>query len=64
MEEIQLRQSKTVQKWAILLAAVATRVEQMKDLARREPGLAVECILEEHEIQALLWMKKRQKKKT
>jgi hypothetical protein len=41
VEDAQLRSVDAVIKWATILAAVATRIERLKYLSRREPEAAV-----------------------
>lgn len=58
-EDIQLRSVEGIQKWAILLAAVAARTEHLKRLARTQPDEPATCALTEIEIQALIFAKRR-----
>jgi len=58
VEDTQLRKSEHVQRWATILAAVATRVEQLKHLARTTPDEPASVALSSVEIQALLAAKR------
>ncbi|WXA90736.1 IS4 family transposase [Pendulispora brunnea] len=64
VEEIRLRSAAAVRTWATLLAAVATRIERLKHLARTEPDLAATVELSDIELDALKLLKRQQKKKT
>jgi hypothetical protein len=64
VESTQLRARAHVIKWATLLAAVATRVERLKHLARETPDAPASVELSAAEIQATLLLKRRQKKRT
>jgi hypothetical protein len=64
VESTQLRARSHVIKWATLLAAVATRVERLKHLARETPDAPASVELSDAEIQATLLLKRQQKKRT
>lgn len=64
VEDTQLRNKDHVMRWATLLAAVATRVEQLKHLSRTTPDAPASLILSTLEIEALKAAKQRQKKRT
>jgi len=64
VETTQLRSARGVSIWATLLAAVATRVERLKGLARQQPDEPATIELAEHEVRALILMKRRRKKQT
>lgn len=53
VEATQLETSAAVQRWAIILAAVATRIERLKRLARSKPDLPATVELTPLEIRAL-----------
>lgn len=59
LEDIQLRTPGGIRKWAIMLAAVATRTERLKHLARTEPDTPATVELHEDEIAALILAKRR-----
>jgi hypothetical protein len=64
VEATQLRSEAAVKKWATLLFTVAARTERLKTLARSSPGQPASVELSPHEVQALLLLKGRQKKRT
>jgi hypothetical protein len=64
VEDTKLRSVAAVKTWATLLAAVATRVERLKHLARNEPTAPATIELSALEIEALKFMKLQRKKKT
>lgn len=64
VEDMKLRSVAAVKTWATLLAAVATRVERLKHLARNEPSAPASIELSDLEIEALKFMKGQRKKKT
>jgi hypothetical protein len=51
-------------RWAIILAVVATRIERLKRLGRAEPERPATDELTPIEIEVLLALKRRQKKRT
>jgi len=64
VEKSQLRGSSQIKKWATILAAVAARAERLKHLARTTPDLPASLELNPFELEALRFLKKRQKKRT
>lgn len=64
VEETQLRSAAAVKTWATVLAAVATRIERLKHLAREEPETPATIELSDVELEALRLLKRQQKKKT
>jgi Transposase DNA-binding/Transposase DDE domain len=64
VEDCQLRSPEAAIKWATLMASVAARIERLKHRSRTEPSLPASVELSEHEIQALILLKRRYKKKT
>jgi hypothetical protein len=64
VESTQLRARSHVIKWATFLAAVATRVERLKHLARQTPDAPASIELSDAEVQATLLLKRQQKKRT
>jgi len=64
VEQTQLRSKDAVIKWATILAAVATRVERLKLLARSEPEAPASIELSSYEIRALILLKREHKKRT
>jgi hypothetical protein len=64
VEDCQLRSAEAATKWATLMASVAARIERLKHRSRTEPSLPASVELSEHEIQALIFFKRKYKKKT
>jgi len=64
VEATQLHSEAAVKKWATLLFTVAARTERLKTLARASPDQPASVELSPHEVQALLLLKSRQKKRT
>lgn len=64
VEDTQLRAKDHVLRWATLLAAVATRAEQLKQLARNKPEMLASEVFNDVELRALIAMKRKQKKRT
>lgn len=64
VEAMQLRTAEAATTWATLLAAVAIRVERLKQLARNEPDLPASVELTPAEIRATIILKRRFKKRT
>lgn len=58
VEETQLAESSRVIKWAIILAAVAMRVERLKYLARTEPEAPATVELHQDEIDTLIVLRR------
>jgi len=64
VEDTQLRSTRRVIKWAMIMAASAARIERIKHLARTEPSTPASVELTPHEIAAILLMKRKYKKRT
>jgi Transposase DNA-binding/Transposase DDE domain len=64
IEDSQLRAKAAMIKWAILMAAVAARIERLKMLSRTQPELPAGRELTEFQIRALIELKRRYKKRT
>lgn len=63
VEQSQLRSEQALRKWALVLAAVASRVERLKLLARDSPSLPADAEFSEIELHALVLLKRRSRKK-
>jgi hypothetical protein len=63
VEHTQLRESERVIRWATLLSAVAARVERLKHLSRTEPQMPASVEFLDHEIEALVLLHTRRKKR-
>lgn len=63
IEDTQLRDRDRVIKWAVILAAVAMRIERIKHLGRTQPELPASKELSIYELNALLLLKQKQKKR-
>lgn len=64
VETCQLRSAEAAIKWATLMASVAARIERLKHRSRTEAALPASVELSEHEIEALIFFKRKYKKKT
>ncbi len=64
VESTQLHAKAHVLRWATVLAAVAVRVEHLKHLARAEPDLPATAELSRIEVDALILLKRQQRKRT
>lgn len=64
VEDTQLRSRDAVIRWATILAVVATRIERLKHLGRTEPDRPASDELTQTEIDVLLVIKRREKKRT
>lgn len=64
VEDTQLRAKDHVLRWATLLAAVATRVEQLKQLARTKPDTPASDVFTDIELRALIAFKRKHRKRT
>lgn len=64
VEDTQLRANDHVMRWATLLAAVAARAEQLKQLARTQPETLASEVFNDVEIRALIALKRKYKKRT
>jgi hypothetical protein len=63
VEETQLRTADAVMKWAIIMAANASRIERLKWLARNEPDVRATREFTAWEIQAAIVLRRRYKAK-
>jgi len=63
VEDTQLRSTDAVLRWATILAAVAVRIERLKFLSRAEPTRPASTELEPVEIEALILLKRQNKKR-
>lgn len=61
VEENQLRSADAVMKWAIIMAATASRIERLKCLARTEPSLDAAREFTTWEVQAARVLRRRYK---
>jgi hypothetical protein len=61
VEESQLRSADAVMKWAIVMAATASRIERLKCLARNEPTIEAAREFTVWEVQAALVLRRRYK---
>ena len=59
VEETQLRHPDSVKLWATILAAVATRIERLKYLARTQPELPATTEFDASELEAIRLLKRR-----
>jgi Transposase DNA-binding/Transposase Tn5 dimerisation domain len=64
VEETQLRSASRVIKWAILAVVTAARIERLRVLARTRPDDSALGAFTEHELDALILMKRRHAKRT
>ena len=64
VEDTQLRSRDAVIRWATILAVVAARIERLKRLGRQQPERPASDELSAVEIEVLLVLKRRQKKRT
>jgi DDE family transposase len=64
VESTQLRKEHAVRVWATLQAAVATRIERLKYLARHEPDQPATVELSHDEIRAVILLKREYKSRT
>lgn len=64
VERCQLRKKEHALKWATIMAAVAARIERLKHLARTEPDRPADSELSTYQLQALILMKRKYKKRT
>jgi hypothetical protein len=62
VEETQLRSADAVTVWATILASVAGRIERLRLLARKAPNDPASVDLAEHEIRALVLLKRQRRK--
>lgn len=59
VEESQLRTANGVMKWAIIIAAAATRIERLKHLRRTDPTSDAATEFTKWEFEATLLMKRK-----
>jgi hypothetical protein len=64
IEETQLHASARIIKWATIMAAVASRIERIKRTARAQPDAPASAELTQHEIRALIVLKRIEKKRS
>ena len=64
VEDTQLRSRNAIVRWVTILAVVATRIERLKRLARTEPERPAGDELSPVEIEVLVLLKRRYKKRT
>jgi hypothetical protein len=64
VEDTQLHDREHVIKWATILAANAMRIERLKYLSRQSPQLPASVELSRYEINALILLKRKEKKRT
>jgi hypothetical protein len=64
VEDTQLHSTEAVLRWATILAAVAVRIERLKFLSRTQPMTPAGVELTPTEIEALILMKRKRKKRT
>lgn len=64
VESTQLHSTERVRIWATMLAAVSTRIERLKQLARTQPNLPATIEFTPIEIDAIVMLKRKRKKKT
>jgi hypothetical protein len=62
IEELQLRSTARVIRWATILSAVAARIERLKHLARTTPDMPATQELTPSELLALVLLKRRRKR--
>lgn len=58
VEQTQLRSAQAVSVWATMLAAAAARGERLRLLSRHQPELPASAELSEHEIRAIILLKR------
>lgn len=63
VESTQLQGTQQVKIWGSMLAAIAARTERLKHLARSQPDLPATEELATHEVEALVLLKRKRKKK-
>jgi hypothetical protein len=62
-EESQLRSMEALQKWALVLATVAVRIERLKRISRDDPDASATVAFSESEIHAIILLKRRNGRK-
>jgi hypothetical protein len=63
VESTQLHSTERVTIWATMLAAVSTRIERLKQLARTQPNLPATVEFTELEVEVLVFLKRKRRKK-
>lgn len=63
VEETQLRSAEAIKVWATILASVATRIERLRLLARVAPEQPASVDLADHEIRALVMLKRDRRRR-
>lgn len=63
VEGSRLHTADRLEKWATLLSSVAARIERLKHLSREKPEAPASLELAPHEIAAIVWMKRKFKKR-
>ena len=63
VEDSQLRSLQALQKWALVLATVAVRIERMKLISRANPDAPATEVFSDAEIQAIILLKRRNGRK-
>lgn len=61
VERSQLRSLEAIKRWATILAAVATRIERLKRLAREQPEMNATHELSRHEVDAAIMLSETKK---
>lgn len=64
VEDTQLRTANAVIKWATIHAAVAARAERLRRRAREEPDQPADVELNSDELEAVVLLKRREKRRT
>lgn len=64
VEQTQLHSMQSVTKWVLFMASLAVRIERLKTLSRSQPDLPATTELSEPEIEALILLKRKHKKRT
>jgi len=63
VEESQLRSPEAIKVWATILASVAGRIERLRLLARKDPDQPASIDLSDHEIKALILLKRQHRRR-
>jgi hypothetical protein len=63
VEDSQLRSAEAIKVWATILASVAGRIERLRLLARKVPDQPASIDLADHEIRALIVLKRQRAKR-
>ena len=59
IEDSQLRSMEALQKWALVLATIAVRIERLKLISRAEPDAPATAAFSDSEIHAIIILKRR-----